>query len=267
MTEIQVLLVEDEAWEIARFSDYFLSQQDFDLIAYAKGAGEALRLTKECVPDAVILDLELEEGNGIQYLYALPGLHLPRSPYILVTTRTSCQGTLQNARDHGAGFIQFKGQAGYRENGPQMVAEMLRCMRPYFGLEQPAQPPQAQRDPGEPRFDRDSILRRRISKEIGRIGIAAGSVGHVYLVEAILIASKNAGGLVELDNEIYPALIRRERATRSGIEKAMRSRIEAAWSATDLDVLEKYYTQYVDPEKGRPELKEFIGYYANQFRR
>lgn len=100
---------------------------------------------------------------------------------------------------------------------------------------------------------------------LGRIGITLGTFSQNYLVESILIAAKTEGCIVDLENEIYPALIKKYKVTKISLEKAMRTRIESAWRHTDIETLQREYTQYVNPEKGKPELKEFIGYYANKF--
>ena len=91
-------------------------------------------------------------------------------------------------------------------------------------------------------------------------------MGHTYLVESILIASKNKSGVVDMENEIYPELMNKYRVTKWSIERIMRDRIEKTWKKTAVEILEQEYTQQVDPEKGKPELKEFISYYASLFR-
>ena len=73
-------------------------------------------------------------------------------------------------------------------------------------------------------------------------------------------------GAVELDNEIYPALKKMFHVSVESMEIAMRRAIGKVWLHTDLETIQREYTQYVDPEKGHPELKEFIGYYGNKYR-
>ena len=74
-------------------------------------------------------------------------------------------------------------------------------------------------------------------------------MGHTYLVESILIASKNKSGVVDMENEIYPELMNKYRVTKWSIERIMRDRIEKTWKKTAVEILEQEYTQQVDPER------------------
>lgn len=259
---MRIILVEDDLTEVDRFAKFISSVDGMDLLSTTDSAIKAVELVKTMSPDAVILDLELKEGNGVQFLYDLRELDLPRKPFILVTTWTTARSTLQNMRDNGAGFIQSKAQLGYREDGPRIIVEMLHRLEPYFYLES-KNAPKPTPVSGE---ELDELKRKRIIESIGRIGISPGTNGHILLVEAILVGSKDKTGLVDLENVIYPILMKKFKCTKSAAEKAMRTRIEATWLSTDQECLEREFLQYIDPEKGKPELKQFISYYACKFR-
>lgn len=255
---MKIVMIEDDLMEVQRFAEYFDTVEDMELVAAEDGAAAGLAAVEVNAPDAVILDLELKEGNGVQLLPKLKAL--PFNPYVLVTTWTTEPVTLRGVRANGSGHIQSKNMVGYAERGPEMVADFLREMRPFF-----------LRTPVEQKAAADTILapearrRKKVVEAMGRIGITPGTFSHNYLVDSILIAAKTEGCIVDLDNVIYPALMEQYHVTRISLEKAMRTRIESAWRHTDLETLQREFTQYVNPEKGKPELKEFIGYYANKF--
>ena len=71
---------------------------------------------------------------------------------------------------------------------------------------------------------------------------------------------------MDLENDNYPKLVEEFQVDKKSIEIAMRRYIERAWGKVDLETLQKEYTQYVDPEKGKPNVHEFIDYYAARFR-
>ncbi len=255
---MKIVMIEDDPLEVRRFAEYFEKVEDMELVAAVDGAPAGLEAVEANVPDAVILDLELAEGNGIQLLPKLKAL--PFAPYILVTTWTTDAVTLRGVRAKGSGHIQSKAMPGYAENGPEMVASFLREMRPFFN-----KGPVEQSTAAVSILDPEERRRKKVVEALGRIGITLGTFSQNYLVESILIAAKTEGCIVDLENEIYPALIKKYKVTKISLEKAMRTRIESAWRHTDIETLQREYTQYVNPEKGKPELKEFIGYYANKF--
>ena len=256
---MKIVMIEDDLAEVARFSAYFEGEEDMELVAAADGATQGFEAVVANRPDVVLLDLELKEGNGIQLLPRLKALDF--CPYVLVTTWTTDGPTLRKVRGDGAGYVQSKSMEGYAEEGPKMVADFLREMRPYFG-----DSPKFQRDTAEELMDPLRLKRRQISEALGRLGVKAGSFSHNYLLEAILVVATNESGAVEMDNEIYPILKKKFHVSIQSIEISMRRAIRKVWLRTDLETIQREFTQYVDPEKGHPELKEFIGYYGNQFR-
>ena len=155
-----------------------------------------------------------------------------------------------------------------------MVASFLRELWPFF-----QRGPVEQKEAADRVLDPELRLRRKIGEALGRIGIAPGTLSQRYLANSIYMAATSGSGIVDLDNEIYPVLVERFHVTKASIEKAMRTRIESAWTHTDVETLQREFTQYVNPAEGKPEgmevrgysanwpvVKEFIGYYANKFR-
>ena len=263
--KMRILLVEDDAMEREKLLACLEQAPDVKVIDWTGSMSEALHLTEVQRPDAIILDIRLDEGDGVSFLYHLKELDMIRRPYILATTWTSDKATIRSILDNGVGFVQVKSQPGYQEKGPEMVLSTLRRMRPYFGFVDKPQGTQVNTS-GMTVLDPDSTQRRRIAEKLGRINVKIGTVGHTYLVESILIASKNKSGVVDMENEIYPELMNKYRVTKWSIERIMRDRIEKTWKKTAVEILEQEYTQQVDPEKWKPELKEFISYYASLFR-
>lgn len=257
---MRLVMIEDNQFEVERFTRYCAGAADVELIAATGSMREGLALVEEHCPDAVILDIQLEEGNGLDFVYELKDLDLPNSPYIIVTTNISNEATQKSLMDQGAGFVQLKTQPGYHERGPEMVIGFLRRMRPYLAAGQTGAPREECGDQA------DEHGRARITQMLGMIGCRPNTLSSHYLVEAILVESKQKNGLVDMENVIYPELIRRFRCTKKALERAMRYRIERIWRKTDVRILEKYYTQYIDPERGKPLLREFISYYANQLK-
>ena len=256
---MKIVMIEDDPMEVARYIDYFETLEDMELVAAVDGATAGMAAVEANAPDAVILDLELNEGNGVQLLPKLKAL--PLNPYVIVTTWTSDPVTIRGVRANGSGHVMPKSLPGYDTEGPKMVASFLRELWPFF-----QRGPVEQKEAADRVLDPELRLRRKIGEALGRIGIAPGTLSQRYLANSIYMAATSGSGIVDLDNEIYPVLVERFHVTKASIEKAMRTRIESAWTHTDVETLQREFTQYVNPAKGKPEVKEFIGYYANKFR-
>lgn len=261
--KMRVLLIEDSSDEVKAFERHFLTAADAELIGVTASGYEGVNMTAELHPDAVILDLELGDGSGQQYLVDLNAKSLDRRPYILVTTRTTEDSTLRMVRRYG-GVIQCKLNPDYKRNGPKVALDFLLRMRPFFPSD--GTPPYAAGS-GDDEQDRDGKLRKQISEVLGIIGITTGHNYHTYMVEAILLGTRCPFGSVDLENVIYPEMeLIFKPQTRQNMERSMSRKLEWAWNHTDPAILEKYYTQAIDPNKGKPELAEFISYFATKFR-
>ena len=68
---MKVFLVEDAPLLRERLAALIASVPGARSVGHAAGAREAIRAIGEAAPDAVVLDLHLEEGNGLDVLRAL----------------------------------------------------------------------------------------------------------------------------------------------------------------------------------------------------
>ena len=55
--------------------------------------------------------------------------------------------------------------------------------------------------------------------------------------------------------------------TDASVERAMQTAINHAWRNTDIESLERYYTTYINPQKGVPTVMEFIYYYSSKIKK
>ena len=126
--ELTVLLIEDDKFACEEIRNYIDQLDDMRLLGITDDSNKALDMVKYCVPDAIILDLELHEGggNGLFFLSKLHDLGLEKLPYILITTQNTSNVTLEAARQLGADFIITKYERDYSAQKP---VELLRMMR------------------------------------------------------------------------------------------------------------------------------------------
>jgi len=254
---IDLLVIEDDEATCLEYEQVCKQYDDVFLIGTSAHAKEALKITEEFKPNAVVLDLELQKGsgNGIDYLTHLDDYMLKVKPFVLVVTNNVSPITQSIVRNAGADFIIVKSQADY---SVEMVVNFLRSiiskipdMNPNFPTSSPAIKKRIEEDYNQ-------RLVKRITTELDIIGISPRFKGRNYLRDAIeMICHKEQ---TYICNEVA----KKYGKTSSSVERAMQNAIDHAWKTTDITTLDEHYRAYVNPNKGVPTLTEFIYYYADK---
>lgn len=252
--ELTIILIEDDPVTCKNFKIYMDSVTDVLLLEVTNNSYQAVEMVKELLPDAIILDLELNDGlgNGLLFLQELKNLPLPFKPYILITTNNSSATTYDFARQLGADFIMSKHQNDYSEKN---AVEFLRMMKDMIQSRRTAKSNDNAVIAPEPSVKQ---LQRMIRSELDAVGISPKAIGYNYLSDAILLVMQ--GKTIN----ICCILAEQYKKTDTSIERAMQNAINKAWRTTDIDDLLLHYKARISSEKGVPTLTEFIHYYAKK---
>ncbi len=255
--ELNIMLIEDDSTVCKRFAEYVDITADVSIIAVTNNSYRALELIKECVPDAIILDLELNQGkgNGLLFLQELRNLSIPFKPFILITTNNSSSITYDYARQLGADFIMSKHQEDYSE---QNAIDFLKMMKDIIQNNIKNSHPEYAKS--ESASQREKRLSRLINIELDLVGISPKAIGYKYLSTAILLV------IDEHPSNLCTTIGKKYGKTDASVERAMQNAINGAWRSNDIDELLKYYTARINPDKGVPTLTEFVYYYANKIK-
>ncbi len=255
MNSLRLLILEDDTNTCQSFTEYIDTLDDVTLLSITNNAFRALELAKEYQPDAVIVDLELNQGqgNGLEFLRELKCLPLTFFPYILITTNNSSGTTYDFARQLGADFIMSKHQDGYTE---KQAIDFLMMMREII-KKRSSSSSEAPKKELTPEQTQKKLV-RMINTELNLIGISPKAIGYTYLTDAILLALKGT------KSSLCPVIGQKYHKTASSVERAMQNAINRAWCTSDIEDLLLYYTARINSEKGVPTLTEFVYYYANK---
>lgn len=255
--ELSVLLIEDDAQVCKRFAAYAEEMDDISIIAVTNNSYRALDLVKNNIPDAIILDLELSEGegNGLKFLQDMNNIELPFKPYVLVATNVSSITTNDYARKYGADFIMSKHQANYSEKSALEFLEMMKDI-----IQDGIKSNYKDYDLFEPKEKGDKRLKRLVYKELDLVGISPKAVGYKYLAEGIIHTMKGEErNMCVVIGEMFGK-------SNSSVERAMQNAINKAWRTVDTEELFNNYKAHIDPRRGAPTLTEFVCYYANKLK-
>ena len=252
---LKILLVEDDQEICKEIIDYINTISDTTLVGVTNNSDKAVEYLSLQSPDAVILDLELNEGtgSGIKFLqdckYAANTL-----PYILVTTNNSSRITYDIVRKLGADYIMSKHQNDYTAATPVDFLRSLSDILISRNIQNSVAPSK------EDEEQRKLRIKRKIAYELDKIGISQKAVGYNYLIDAIFIISNESKPNV--CNEVANIYSKSE----SSVERAMQNAINRAWKTSDIEDLLVNYTAKIRSEKGVPTLTEFIYFYANKIK-
>lgn len=250
MSCLNVLVVEDNLQACKAFASYASTLDDITIVGYTSDAREAVRLISERRPHAVILDLELNngDGNGLDVLTDVQTARLGYTPFFLITTITTSNAIHNEARERGGAFVLSKHMPCYSE---VYAIDFLRQMRGNIlrGTSSAIQTPSVLELTSQ-------RIRQQIIAELNWIGISPRMKGRQYLIDAIELF---LDGPQDKVSEIISA---RYKKTSDSVEQAMKYAIEKAWKTTDVDELCEHFKAKVSSDTGVPTTTEFIYYYA-----
>ena len=253
---MKVLLVEDDESECTAYRAIIKKNNKVNLVAVTSSSTEALEYVEKYNPDAVILDLELNkgEGNGIDFIQTL-NMKPKKTPKIVVTTNIYSESVYDFLHKSGVDFIFYKHQTNFsREN----VISILLLLNEYKA-------PNTIKDLS---FVEDSYTNKvedLINNELELIGVSGHLKGRKYLYDAIYYIIEHNSQKEHVS--IIQYLVGKYKRAGSTISRAMQNAILHAWRISDLEDLSNLYTARISYETGVPTPTEFIYYYADKIKK
>ncbi len=253
--QISILLVEDDMEDSNNIKNYINTKENVKLIGTFNSAKDALKNIKIYIPDAIILDIELNngEGSGLEILEKINEMDLEVNPIIVITTNISSKTVYSYAHEKGADLIFHKLKDDY---SPELVIENILLLTKIKRRENKIQ------ICSSPSEVRDEIS-DRINRELNLIGISSHLIGRKYIHDAILY-------IIENDKEkenVFLHLAKIYKKGNSTIGRSIQTAIEHAWRKSSIEDLQKYYTAAVNYNTGVPTPTELIYYYVDKIKK
>lgn len=255
---IEILLVEDDRNMCEVFEFCIRRRKQFHLAAQTGSQREGLELLRKGNMGVVILDLELEEGDGINFLKEMRELPVEK-PLVVVITNSRSQITLDCIRANGADFVCQKNNESY---SPEMVLSIIEHTYPFRSRHISPQMKVISYEQ-----DQEKIYHRnRIEETLEAMGFKPGIRSTVYLTDAVYyVAYENKESDCEMKT-VYSVVGKKNNTKDANIEKAIRDSIEKVWEKTSPEILEKYYPYQVSKDSGAPTNMEFVKNMARKMR-
>lgn len=254
---VTILLVEDDKTECINMKNYMNSREDVKLVDIVDSLEDAIKSIKVYLPDAIILDIELNKGggSGLEILNSIKTLNLDFKPVIVVTTNISSKTVYTYAHENGVDMIFHKLKEDY---SPELVVRNIMLLNEIKCNER--------KDSNinvESVNDYRNKLSERINRELDLIGISSHLVGRKYIHDSILYILEEG----EEKENVFLHLAKKYKKGNSTIGRSIQTAIEHAWRRSSIEDLQKYYTAVVNYNTGVPTPTELIYYYVEKIKK
>lgn len=255
-TKKTFIVVEDETYIWDQYRLQVEDHKNLYLIGTTNNAQDAVDMVIDYSPDAVVLDIELNQGNGdgFTFLDSIRDSCIGKKPLIIVVTNLISAVIHRRIHEKGGDYIITKTKPDY---SVELVLNTIDSLVSFDSLDQSRQ---AELAKAMAKQEYAMRLKKKISVEMERLGMKPSLKGTVYIKDAIEMN-------VEKRRENTKAeLAKKYSVTADSIEKAMRHAIEATWN-NDPTILLFYYTAPIDPRRGAPSPAEFVFYYVDKIKK
>lgn len=255
-----LLLIEDDEHDVKAFKEFIISMDDVKIVKTTNSSKEGIKALKTYMPEGVILDLELHqgEGSGLEFLEEMNKTKLDFKPIIIVTTNVASNIIYNYIRKLGADFIFYKKKSDYSVQS--VIKSMISLRQTLYNTQLNELVKNTNMETPQEQADRIS---EKIENELDLIGISHNYKGRKYLYEAIYyMIEQGTDG-----DSVFTYLSSKHKTGVSSISRAMQTAINHAWKISSIEDLLMYYKARINPEKGVPTPTEFVCYYVEKVRK
>ncbi len=240
---LKVLLADCNGEFCTELTEAVESDGEFEMIGVTGSGRQAVELIEQLKPDIVVMDMILQEADGLEVLRRVSDMS--DKPDFVIVSNFKSEYSVSQASELGAKYYLLK------PCPVQTVIEKLCTIREM-----------RQERPEE--TNRDITVATMVTEMIHEIGVPAHIKGYQYLREAIMIAVADREVIHAITKVLYPQVARTYSTTPSRVERAIRHAIEVAWDRGDLDTLQRFFGYTVSNTKGKPTNSEFIALIADK---
>lgn len=141
MDSIRIVVVDDHEMVRRGLISYLLTDPNIEVVGEAHSGNEAVHVVKNTQPDVVLMDLLMEDGNGIEATKKIMSFH-PQCKIIIITSfyddeqvfpaieAGACSYLLKTARADEVVDAVFKAVKGETVIEPKVANVMMNRLRP-----------------------------------------------------------------------------------------------------------------------------------------
>ena len=257
---IKILIVSSGKRSIYAEILSYMKQYDYIVKECYENYETVIRTAKQIIPDMVITDVNIEDGDGISLVSGLKRMiDFTNTKFVFLSSALS-QAIINLAYEAGADYYFMLNQS------PKFIARILERIIDANEKMKQKQKQQEGMTLEQKQLLFDSTIENDVTQMMRSIGIPAHIKGYQYIRESIIMAIKDPDILNYITKFLYPAIAKKYKTTTSSVERAIRHAIEVAWNRGKLDAMESLFGYSVNSGKGKPTNSEFIALIADKFR-
>ncbi len=245
MEERRMMFVIDSDADHARMlARYAVRHGGFYDSAFASDGAEGLRLIKALSPDVIILDSVLPTLDGIGVLRRIAAQTTER-PVIIMLMQIQLAKMFEAAAGYGVDYFMIKPQSH------RSICDAAHDL--LSGGERSAE-------------EKGSELEKSIAEYLRGLGMPAHLNGYRYMRSALMLAVDDPAMISPITKNLYPAIAKMFRTSKSCVERALRHAIAVSWQRGSRKLLSDIFGYNYDDTPYRPTNAEFIAMTSDDFR-
>lgn len=254
-TDVRVMIV-DEKEALDEYRRLMDRHRMLCLVAESSDEKEALEMLLEIPVDALILDLEIQNGSGILLLEKLQMQNIEK-PFVEVVTNVVSKQMYEPLRKMGADYICSKSAIHNMLDIPLSILEICAPYRKKCA-------PGAVVLREEKEVYMAGIYRHRIQCRLKELGFSFRLRGTAYLEEGILYMALSGHTDISATKELYPYIAEKFDTNVGNVERNIRVAIEKVWTLNELEQIRRFYDEDWGVKSGRPTNIKFMRYIARK---
>ncbi len=256
MKKYKVIVADDDPVFAEAVGRAVRHNSDFELVATLSDGREVLDMIRLSTPDAVVMNVNMPNIDGIGVLEKVNPNKNPDAPIFVVVSSMKGDKIAANCVDKGASYYMQK---------PLDTECLVERLRMFLD--------DADGDESNNSLDFRPVKKKTppdiemmVTNIIHEIGIPAHIKGYQYLRHAIMMVVDDLDIINSITKELYPTVAKDFNTTPSRVERAIRHAIEVAWDRGDTEVLNSFFGYTIANSKGKPTNSEFIAMIADRLR-
>lgn len=253
----RVIVADDDPMFADTIGRTIRQNNDFELLAMASDGREVLDMMRISAPDAVVMNLNMPNIDGIGVLERVKPKENRNAPIFVVVSSMKSDKIAANCVEMGASYFMRKPLE------PDCLIERLRM---FLNDDNESDEVSGAVSLTTARRKPANDIEMMVTEIIHEIGIPAHIKGYQYLRHAIMMVIDDLDVINSITKELYPTVAKDFNTTPSRVERAIRHAIEVAWDRGDTEVLNSFFGYTIANSKGKPTNSEFIAMIADRLR-
>ena len=250
----KILIIDSDAEAVSLTSGIIEEEEEMRLVGRAADGETGMSLINTFLPDIVVTELILPGTDGFELMERTLADDGPAAkPRFLVTSTIKDPQIVGQAMEFGASYYLIK---PYTYAAMQLSLRRICAMNVRYVLS----------DPETPYRINEKVPSQQAGFLLRTIGIPLHLSGYIFLIEGLVLITRDRGCLNMITKLIYPEISRKYHTSPSRVERAMRHAIEVCWEKGNRTFINEVFGPSGLSLKRRPSNSEFLAVLSERLR-